>query len=228
MSSYQYELKNAYIWEVIEISSDLRWATLAWLQAQWWTDIWYVSWRPYVLDSSWLYPQNNIANSRDMLYRHIPELTSTSKIKIHCTGYTTRNYSSGSYQYCSYISLWVADITSSFVPSVWEANWLLFVYNASNPINDKYKCWIYCDQVMVWSAVSWATAGNVDLTAEIDLSTKKMKYTITSPVSATTTWTLTDAQLSSILWYKNVWAIVWCFDWSERPKLYTVDITVEI
>ena len=218
-----YMMRDGY---VIELSSDLRGATLAWLQAQWWTDI-YGTWdRGYTLDSSWFYP-NRVSNNRSAIFRLVSDIASMSKVKIHCTWILTRNHSANNYQYCSYVTMWLYDLSGGNMPDVWNNNWLVFKYNASNPYNTSAKSWIYYGSTLIWNEITTHYGGTVDFTAEIDLQAKTVLYKITSPVSATVSWTLTDAQIASIWSYPYVWVMIWHMDPEEREILYTAELLVE-
>lgn len=59
-----------------------------------------------------------------------------------------------------------------------------------------------------------------------DFKNKTAKYTTTSPISQTTTATLTDAQIARAVAYKNICACVFRASKEVQASLYTV--TVEI
>jgi hypothetical protein len=218
-------MKNAYIGEVIEISSDLRWATLAELQAKWWNGIAYNN--QYTLNSTWLHTPN-ISNSYCYLYKQITDLSSRHKITIKLTWYATRNWSNENYAYNSFFFSVISKSLNPYYES--NANSLFWCYNASWTTSS-LKTWIGVFLNGSYSNLSWwnywNTAGNVSQTFDIDLSTGVVNYSVTSPTNYSTTATLTASQLENIKSWWYVWVCFWPKDRSNNPVLYTVDLTVE-
>lgn len=213
--------------KVLHISSDLRWATLAWLQAQWWTDITSVSW--YNLNSSWL-SNTAVSNNNVLLYKYVPNLSSNNIITLRTTWYAQRNKSSDTYRYNSVIMIWLFNSTDA------SDNW---VY-ASSLAWDYSACWSTQDTktginyresnkalTILWTAWTWNQAGSVDMTTRINLNTWLVEYTLTSPQTHTTSATLNSTQLSLARSLKYIWVVAQPKDSSNTTTIYTVELTVE-
>ena len=210
------DLVDAYIGESfkIEINSDLRWATLAWLQAQWWDDIAY-RFNSYILDSTGLRSSTS-TNDVAFLYKNIPTLNSNNKISIKVTWYLN-TYSNN---WCS-MGTFMTN-TLSFPSAFWAT------------LMNRRTCWgsptldsgiVYNETVKSSASSAWYAAWNVTLEATINLSTWLVSYNLTSPTSFTTTYTLSSAELNNVLTYKYVWA--YAQKYNADGTLYTVELTVE-
>lgn len=200
----------------IHINSDLRWATLAWLQAQWWTGIIY-RFNSYILDSNWLSPSwtnNDVA----FIYKNIPQLDSNNKIEINLTGYLTNNSTNN------------AATGWAIASSVTTAPWIF-----QTGIRWSYTTWpsptlpqwiIYND---TWMATWPSTHGawNLSIKMKINLSTGLVEYNLSSPVSFSTSYTLSSSQLQAMLTYKNIGAFIQTHVTGNTARIYTVSLTVE-
>lgn len=221
------ELKNAYIGKVINISSDLRWATLAGLKGQGWTDISYVSW--YNLNSSWL-SNTSAQNNNVLLYKYISDLSSSSVITLHVTWYAQRNKSNDSYKYNSIIGIWLYNTSNAantwiFFSSVnWNYSACWSTQDTKTGINYRDSNWWL---TIIWTAWTWNQAGSVDMTIKINLNTWLVEYKLTSPQTLTTSWTLNSTQLTLARSLKYVWVVAQPKDLSNTTTIYTVDLTIE-
>ena len=211
-------LKNAYIGKVIYKYIDVRWKTLAQIQAEWW---WVNNgnWS-YTLDSNWISvsTQNAWAN----LYYPI-SLTNAKKITLRYTWNCTSPWSSS---YWWWAMLWISDANNS--PSLSDmGNFLFGIYQSWG------NSWWKGTNIRLWfnnilSTTLWNnTAGNIDETFVIDLDTWALTYSINWPVTWTTSATLTSSQLAQV---KQYWYI--CFtpiEWSGGyyMRLYTAEFTIE-
>ena len=223
-SGTETELKNAYIGKVIEKSVDLRGKTLADLQALWWTWV-YSNWT-YTWDSNWLtLPSSSSSSAGDkhiIVYYYADGITSNSKIKLHATGYCARTYSNHSYMYNSAMFIWLYNSYDGD-----RGTWFWGGYNASSASATWLIPWISLNASIIWTQMSWNVGGDVDMTVEIDFPNKTAKYTTTSPISQTTTSTLTDSQIETILAYKYVVFNVYKSDKSVVTSLYTTSFSIE-
>lgn len=221
-SAKSVEVQNIYIGEYRKtLTADLTTQSLADLQAAWWTGILQSHW--YSLDSNWLTPTGNTS----ALYYYYWDLSTDSVIELEMTGYASRNYSTHDYQYNAYCALWLATSAVWYGTSAYMAittTWIAWTYNASNPI--WMKCWTIYQNTLIGNEVSWNTAGNVNMKFKLDLKNKKVEYTITSPVSATTTGTLTDSQVQTILWYKYIRIEAGKWDATAYSHVYTATLRI--
>ena len=225
---FEHQLKNAYIGEVLEISSDLRWATLAWLQAQGWTNIAAAN-SGYTLNSSWLTPWTTNSNNNVFLYKYLPELSENSIITLHMTGYATRNSSTNSYQYNTVAVMWLFN-SSNATDSWLYSNALQCNYSACGNTQGT-KTWIDYRSggalTVLWTAWPSNVAWTVNMTAKINLGTGLVEYKLTSPQTHSTSATLNSTQLALVRGLKYIWFAMSPKDKSNTPTLYTVDLTVE-
>lgn len=209
---------NVYIWTdnpiPVRISSDLRWATLAWLQAQWWDWIAY-RFNTYRLDSTGL-RSSTTSNDVAYLYKNIPTLSSNNIITIKVTWNVTKGSDYG------------ANITTHITSTT------TFPSSYSNSLSGRFYAWnaafnnrwiVYNDSTVIGTKPSADTWWDTTLITKINLSTWYVEYTLTSPISFSTSWTLTSAQLTNILTYKNVW--VYSQRSTSDATIYTVELTVE-
>lgn len=199
----------------LHLTSDLRWATLAWLQSQWWAGIAY-RYNTYTLNSSWLTPSKSQRNDVAFLYVNYPDLSSNDIIKCKVTWTLTRLTTAS-------CCIWYMSSSLLTFPSAFSSELRCFYISATEGVIH----WIvYNDSTVIWTQ-PWATAWwNFDLTTEINLQTGFIEYKLTSPISFTTSGTLTNAQLGNVLTYKNIWVMAQIFNTQETATIHTVDLTI--
>ena len=204
-------LKNAYIGEVIHKYIDVRWKTLAQIQAEWW-DLTYS--KSYTLDSNWISVSAN--NSWFNLYYPI-SLTNAHTITLKCTWYT--NWWGSWYWWWAFV--WINNATSEFG---WYLAWVYQSWNNAGWKGTNIRLWF--DNIL---STSWGnnTSWDINQTFIINLDTWVCTYNITSPVTFNTSATLTSAQLSQVKQYWYIWfhSEEWTTNYIMR--LYTANITVE-
>jgi len=183
-----YKIKKIYQWTQqvrpswISKSIDLRWKTLAQIQAEWF-DITSRNWW-YNLNSNWLTTTSS-SNNWIELYTPIT-LTTWNKVTVNLTGSWTRtdaNYSSILFgwvwtTYGNNTPVFVWDINTW---SQWGTTW--FEYNGSSIGTS-------------WPHSSW---GDFEMTLTFDLRTWAATYTLVWAMNHTASITLTSAQISWIL-----------------------------
>ncbi len=200
---------GVYLWtENIQISSNLINSSLAQLQSEWWTWI-NVNTGTYSIGSNWLeWGWSSSANNEYVcLYRDCQELGNNNTVELHLKWTATRNYSAHSYQYNCFVCCWLCD-------SRWDT--------ASYSIQWGYNTWSnahgYIGINMGGSLLGNTTTtfqwGNMDIAVKINLGTWEIEYTCISPISFTSTTTLSSAQLETVRGYK--YAYFWgnIFEWS--------------
>lgn len=203
-------------WIPNTIKSDLRWATLAWLQAQGWDNILY-RFNSYTLNSNWLSPSTTSNNDVAFLYKNIPTLSSNSKIEMNVTWYLSYSFTSNS---CSlgYTMTSLTTFPSAFSNSVRA---LYRTGTNSTPYEIAYN-----DSTSLCTQPTWTTAWNVTLNVKLNLSTWLIEYKLTWPETYTVSATLTSAQLENVLTYKNIWVIWQSLQQSQTCRIYTVELKV--
>lgn len=214
---------NIYIWtDTLSLSANLKSENLSDLQNAWWTD--WISDGSYTWDSNGLklpsVSDSSQNNKSVRIYYYTEDLTTNSKITIHATWFCDRTYSGNSYQYNSAMFIWLNPWTTWR----WET-WFWWWYNASNAT--WLNTGVILNNTVIWQSMSWNVWWNVDIEMVIDLKNKTAKYTTTSPVSQTTTSTLTDAQITTILTYKYITILACRAEKTVATGLYTASITIE-
>ncbi len=220
---FERELKNAYIGEYIGKSANLKWSSLAQLQADWWTWVYFGG--TYTWDSNGLtlpsLSDSSQSNKRIIVYYYTEAITPNSKVTLHATGYCARTYSSSSYAYNSAMFIW---LYNAYENADWST-WFGAGYNASSWT--WLKSWIGLNGTILWTQMSGNVGGDVDMTIEMDLGAKTATYTTTSPINQSTTTSLTDTQITTILNYKYVAFDIFRADKSVTTSLYTVSFRIE-
>lgn len=195
----------------IHISSDLRWATLAGLQAQWWDNILY-RFASYVLDANGL-TNSSTENDSAFLYKNIPDLNSNNIITIKLTG----NMPTWCY-------IWSDMSNQNTFPAIYS-NSLRMWYKTDTKTTPYVIS--YNDSTALWTQPYWDTNWNITLTTKVNLSTGVIEYNLTSPKTFTSTATLTSTQLTNILTYKNIWVRTQKFGGGYNWYIHTVELTIE-
>ena len=197
-------------------SIDVRWKTLAQIQAEWWN---IYNWRwSYTLDSNWLSVSTN--NASLMLYYATPTLTTSNTIEMKYSWYCTSAENTSNYGWVCW--LWLFGQLSS----TYYNYWLYGTYNSWYNPN-----WWYTGMVYNWSQIWnqwWRNKGwNISYTMNINLWTWVVDYHITSPVSDfTTTYTLNSTQITDVLskWY--IWVVIEEFTNWYIMRVTNVEFTI--
>lgn len=216
------KIQRIYIWDTqvrpswIHISSDLRWATLAWLQAQWWTGIIY-RFNSYILDSNWLSPSwknNDVA----FIYKNIPQLDSNNKIEINLTGYSTGNSTNNA------VTGWAIASSVTAAPWIFQTGLRWSYTTWASPALPQ---WIIYNGSWMATWPSTHSAWNLSIKMKINLSTGLVEYNLNSPTVFSTSYTLSSSQLQAMLTYKNIGAFIQTHGTGNTARIYTVSLTVE-
>ena len=166
----------------ISKSIDLRWKTLAQIQAEWW-DITSRNWW-YNLNSNWLTTTSSTNNWIE-LYTPIA-LTAWNKVTVNLTGSWTRTDANYSSTLFGWVWTTYGNNTPVFVWAIntwsqWGTTW--FEYNGS----------------LIWTSWPHSSWGDFEMTLTFDLRTWAATYTLVWAMNHTTSMTLTSAQISWIL-----------------------------
>ena len=222
-----YKVKKRFIWTQqvrpawFTKSIDVRWKTLAQIQAEWWT---LSNWRwSYTLDSNWItvYPQASASQSSVTLYFDLPQdLTANSKITLSATWYCTAPSGTG-------YAWWVLSVWIFKTVWNWYYNNQMAACYSNGSSSQAWTTWISIDSASIGSTLTRWVGWNINYTAVFDLKTKTAKFNITWPVTWTTSWTLTTAQVNTVLAYKKACIVVEEFSENYMQRLYTASITVE-
>lgn len=217
---------NVYLWTDNPYPStksiDLRWKTLAQIQAEWF-DVTSRNWS-YILDSNGLRTTQKDANNWVQLYYKLPKLlTASNKIYLKQTWYGN---CSGEFWGINviWVHIWPWDSSSwhEFYRCIKWQYWTGNYYTSSPSV---VKSWVLYDESLINSWNGW-TRWNVTIEMNIDLSTGGYSFKCSSPLSYTLTWTLTSSQISTILTYQYViFSLVSYTSWDCR--IYTAEFTVE-
>lgn len=203
--------KQVYPAYKVHITSDLRWATLAGLQAQWWDGILYRN-ASYVLNANGL-TSSSTDNDSAFLYKNIPDLNSNNIITIKLTGNMP-----------TWCFIWSDMSNQNVFPAIYS-NSLRMWYKTGTQTTPYVIS--YNDSTALWTQPYWDTNWNITLTTKVNLSTGVIEYNLTSPKTFTSTATLTSTQLTNVLTYKNIWVRTQKFTGGSNWYIYTVELTVE-
>ena len=198
----------------IRKSIDVRWKTLAQIQAEWWGLNY---WKSYTLDSNWI---SVSANNAWVAFYYPLSLSNAHNITLKYTWYT--NWWGSWYWWGA--ALWISNNVDFSTTMEW---YLLGMYQSWN------NAWWKGTNIRLWFnnvlSTSWGnnTSWDINQTFVINLDTWVCTYTITSPVTFNTSVTLTSAQLAQV---KQYWYI--CFtpqEWTANyiMRLYTAEFTIK-
>ena len=200
---------------VINKSIDLRWKTLAQIQAEWF-DI--MSWNgSYVLNSNWLCTDGTINNGISLYYNLWTTLKSTNIIKVKATWYIWGG---------SNLKWYVFIGTAYEARAWWTKNWTWLQYTSWTS-SSGWQTRPYTNTTALGTAWGNWTTGNVNMEFTLDLNTWNYTGKITSPVTYNTSGTLTASQITNILTYQYISFVIVSYEVNLTNMLYTVEFTVE-
>lgn len=186
-----WELKNAYIGEVVSYSADFRWSSQSAIESWWWSFIiasWWIS-----FSSEWVKQNSNTSSTR--IYRTI-DLTNRTSIHCEWTGKLVDWW--GQWDGVLYL------IVTNDISNTW-AQWVRFWPTKYDNSSAKWVWFRYnWSEHFTWTALpAWEYSYSLD----IDLTTWNMVGTVSWAYSATMTWTLTSTYLNYI---KTSWIYIGC------------------
>lgn len=204
---------------IFEYSYDFKWKTAGQITSDWWT-IGSKNNQGYVLNANWLW---NLASALADAWATYPmpiDLTEGNKITFTLGSYTTSTAS-----FAWMVRCWLCDWT--ILGWTWSA-WQTRIHNsAGSGTNSDVQVYnSSCGAIISWTTSYGSWTGF--LTCVIDFPNNTITYNKTSPVSYSTTHTMTETEKNAILSYKSYFYVcATTYDTWVTNYIQTMSITIE-
>lgn len=200
-------------------SYDFKWKTASQITSDWWT-IGSKNSQGYVLNSNWLWNKATADTDAWATYPMPIDLTEDNKIT-----FTLWSYGGSTASEAWIIRCWLCNWTKlSWTWSAWQTRIYNSAGSGTNSTAQVYNssCW----NIISWTSSYWSWTGF--LTCVIDFPNNTITYNKTSPVSYSTTHTMTATEKNAILLYKTYFYVcATTYNTWVTNYIQTMSITIE-